>query len=489
MTDPVACARRFGLPGLAALALLAYSSVGLASSTAPGLVQETCYLKGLADRAECFQLQVPEDPAQPDGATLPLHAARLPALTPSTQPPLAILAGGPGQSAIEVGGTVGQAFQALRADRDILLLEQRGTGKSHGLKCEDPEADPYQDLFDSAQSARIISNCLADFPGQLRHYNTPNAIVDFARMVRALGYEKVHLYGGSYGSRAALVFMREYPELVASAVIDGLAPVQTIVGPFAQHGLRALNLLFDECENSPACAQKFPNLRADYWALWQGISSQESPQAVPIRHPKTLAPHTLALDKYKFFQLTLSNLYAQEQRQLLPFAISEAAKGNWHPFAGLMAIAGDNGMYTGLTTNILCNEDLRRASPGQLAADSATPFGDTSVALLQQLCAQWPGEYRLDASHFAPVESNLPVLALSGRLDPVTPPAWGELATSQLGNATHLVAENAAHIVALRGCGPELVRAFLNNPNAALEDTACLAELPGVTFMRNENAH
>nr|WP_246341186.1 alpha/beta hydrolase [Simiduia aestuariiviva] len=416
-----------------------------------------------------------------------MHAARLPALTPSELPPLAVLAGGPGQSAIEIGGGVGKVFHELLADRDIIFLEQRGTGNSNGIKCASEDDDPYEDLYSDAESEKLVAQCLADFEGDLSHYNTPNAIHDFAAMVRALGYPKVHLYGGSYGSRAALVFMRLYPDMIASTVLDGMAPVQVVVGPFARHGQRALELLFDECETTPSCQQRYPNLRRDYWQLWAAIKQRNV--IADIYHPTTLAPHKLRLDGTKFFQLTLSYLYSQEQRQLLPFAIDAAAKGHWQPFAGLIAAGGDNGMYTGLTTNILCNEDMRRASTDQLAADSQSMFGDASIRLLHAMCAHWPGRYQLDKTHFEPVTSAIPTLALSGNLDPVTPPAWGDSTVTHLSNATHIVAEQAAHIVAMRGCGPKLVRQFLNDPSAPLEKTDCLADLPSVTFMRSNNAH
>ena len=379
----------------------------------------------------------------------------------------------------------------MRADRDILLLEQRGTGQSNGLKCAPETADPYWDTFTDEAAQQWVHNCLQGFTGDLSQYNTPNAVSDFAAMVHALGYAKVHLYGGSYGSRAALVFMRRYPELVASVVIDGMAPVQVIVGPFAQHGYRALNLLFSECEASPECQKQFPELRAQYWSLWARISkySAQTPIRIDIRHPKTMAPQVLRLDRNKFFQMTLNNLYAQEQRQLLPYAISQAAQDNWHPFAGMMAMASDNGIYAGLATNILCNEDLARATDVQLAADAQTPFGDSAVAPLRTLCNYWPGQYTLKNEYYEPIASAIPTLALSGQLDPVTPPMWGDLTVAHLPQATHLIAHNAAHIVALRGCGPKLVRAFLNNPDAPLMQAECLTDLPKVTFMRSNNAH
>lgn len=467
--------------GLAYLLLLPATVVTAAST----VESSQCYLKGLPDRAECFSLVVPENPADASGTTLTLHAARLPALTPSQQAPLVFLAGGPGQSAIEVGGLVGQALHPLLADRDIVLLEQRGTGLSNGFKCEPEHEDPYASRFSDLDLQRLTQTCVEQFDGDLSQYNTPNAIHDFSAMITALGYNKVHLYGGSYGTRAALVFMRLHPEQLASVTLDSMAPVQAIVGPFAAHGYRSLGLLFDQCEQTSSCAAAFPDLRAQYWRLWAQVSAQAIDTT--IRHPTTLQPQRFVLDRNKLFQLTIGNLYSQQQRQLLPVAISQAEQGNFAALAGLMSAGSDAGIYNGLTSNIVCNEDVHRASKEQLNADTHTPFGDVSLQFWQALCANWP-VYRLSDEHFLPVKSDIPVLALSGKLDPVTPPAWGELTVLNLSHATHLVADNAAHIVGLRGCGPKLIKAFIAAPTQPLIDSECLAELPGTVFMLSNNS-
>lgn len=467
-----------------ALAIVTFSltSTGAFAST---LEKTHCHLRGLPDRAECFSLERPENPADPTGKTFTLHAARVPSLTPGTALPLVFLAGGPGQSAIEVGGMVTQALRPLLADRDLVFLEQRGTGSSNGFNCTNKDEDPYADLFAEADLAALTRACLAAFDGDPQYYNTPNAIDDFAAMVQAMGYLTVHVYGGSYGTRAALVFMRAHPELIASAILDSMAPVQTVVGPFANHGYRALSLLFDECEASTRCNSAHPNLRRNFWALWDRTKS--SPIDVTITHPTTFEPQRLRLDQIKLFHLIINFLYSQQQRQLLPVAIDAAAAQNFAPLAGLMAsVSGGQNMYHGLTTNILCNEDIRRQPPA--ASETSTPFGDVSLGMWQRMCEHWPS-YQLASDHFEPVVSDLPVLALSGRLDPVTPPEWGEATVAHLSNAQHLVADNAAHIVGLRGCGPKLIQAFLRTPGAPLDNTDCLAELPGVHFMQNQNNH
>ncbi|MDN3640480.1 alpha/beta hydrolase [Simiduia curdlanivorans] len=420
-----------------------------------------CHLKALPDLAQCFSLERLENPKDPNSKTFTLHAARLNALTPSQKSPLVFLAGGPGQSAIEVGGQVGLVLKALLADRDIVFLEQRGTGSSNGFKCEAENEDIYADLFNASISQTLAKTCIENFSGDLSQYNTPNAIDDFAAMVVAMGYGKINLYGGSYGTRAALVFMRAYPDLIDSVVLDSIAPVQTIVGPFASHGYRALNLLFDECEATPTCNNSFPQLRQHYWELWQQV--KRAPIDTTIFHPTSLQTQRFQLDTSKLFQLTISNLYSQQQRQLLPIVISQAQQQNYAPLAGLLAAGGDNSIYTGLMANIICNEDIRRATPAQLQQDTNTPFGDVSVKFWQSLCETWP-EYRLDDNHYLPVKSDIPVLALSGELDPVTPPAWGNIAVEHLPNATHLIAKNAGHIVGLKGCGPKLVRQFFKPP-------------------------
>ncbi|AFU98490.2 alpha/beta hydrolase [Simiduia agarivorans SA1 = DSM 21679] len=466
---------------------MAFAALSLTSIGAPAsaLEKTDCHLRGLPDKAECFSLIRPEDPANPNGKTFNLHAARVPALTPSKAEPLVFLAGGPGQSAIEVGGMVTQALRPLLADRDLVFLEQRGTGDSNGFNCVTDDEDPYADLFAEADLEAMTRACLDAFDGDPQHYNTPNAIDDFAAMVQALGYDKVHVYGGSYGTRAALVFMRAHPQLIRSVILDSMAPVQTVVGPFANHGHRALTLLFDECEANPGCNTTHPQLRDNFWALW--ARAGEAPIDVTVTHPTTFAPQRLRLDQTKLFHLVINFLYSQQQRQLLPVAIDAAADNNFAPLAGLMAaVSGGQGLYHGLTTNIVCNEDIRRQAPA--AEETRTPFGDVSLSMWQRMCEHWPA-YRLDDAHFEPVASDLPVLALSGRLDPVTPPAWGEETVASLSNAQHLVADNAAHIVGLKGCGPKLIQAFLRAPGAPLDNADCLAELPGVHFMLNQNNH
>ena len=457
-----------------------------ASCFASDIDVKDCHLKGLPDLAECFTLERLEDPNNPASKAFTLHAARLKSLTISQKSPLIFLAGGPGQSAIEVGGRVGQVMKPILADRDIVFLEQRGTGSSNGFKCEVEDQDVYAELFNAAISRDFAEICLDNFEGDLSQYNTPNAIHDFAAMVQAMGYKKINLYGGSYGSRAALVFMRRYPALIDSVILDGIAPVEAIVGPFANHGFHSLNLLFDACESEPSCNETYPQLRQHYWQLWDRVS--QAPIDTTIFNPSSLKPQRFQLDDSKLFQLTISNLYSQQQRQLLPFVFEQAHEENFAPMAGLLAASGDNGIYSGLMANIVCNEDIRRASPAQLKQDSATPFANISVKFWQSLCEIWP-VYSLPDEYYLPVKSDIPVLALSGKLDPVTPPAWGDMAVTNLANATHLIAENAGHIVGLRGCGPKLVRQFLNKPDQPLENTDCLAELPKVTFMRSMNAH
>ena len=142
-----------------------------------------------------------------------------------------------------------------------------------------------------------------------------------------------------------------------------------------------------------------------------------------------------------------------------------------------------------MTTNILCNEDLARASDAARTEDAQTPFGDTAVANLSLLCKYWPVHYSLPPDYYSPVTSAIPTLALSGYLDPVTPPAWGELTVANLSRATHVVAKQAGHIVGLHGCGPKIIRAFLNQPTAPVTHTECLNAQPGVNFMRSANAH
>ncbi len=225
-----------------------------------------CRLEGVTREAVCGDYEVFEDRAKQSGRKIALHLAVIPALAPSPEPdPFVMLAGGPGQAATEAIAKVLPAFERISRRRDIVLVDQRGTGRSNPLDCEteDAHASLDEQLSSEQMDPEAIARCVKGYDADVRLYTTPVAMDDLDEVREALGYEKVNLWGGSYGTRAALVYLRQHGDRVRSVVLDGVAPTGMVLPvSFAQDGQRALTLLLDACAKDPACGKAFPNLAA-----------------------------------------------------------------------------------------------------------------------------------------------------------------------------------------------------------------------------------
>ncbi|RUO37471.1 alpha/beta hydrolase [Aliidiomarina shirensis] len=458
------------------------------SATNNLLQLESCHLRGLSEQVECGFLTVPENHAAPDGKQIDLHIVRLPAVSSgAASDPLFFLAGGPGQAATELASMIDHIFQDVRQRRDIVLIDQRGTGKSGALQCEVSAIDELLVPDDQVDLSATMAECAEDFDVDFQQYNTVNAILDFEMVRKALGYQKINLYGGSYGTRAALVWMREAPEALRSVVLDGVAPTQVVVGPFGTYSQRAFDLMVSDCNNEPECVESFGAIDEKYYALRERL--QASPEQLVMQDPRSDETRELLMTAKRLAGILRTALYSPRTRQLIPIVISEANNGNWRPLAGLMgAFDADSPLYVGLLVSVLCQEDMPRADDALLARDGDNRFiggsvGDDFVSM----CAGWPVEPLPDNSHAAPVVSDIPSLLLSGEQDPVTPPEWAEIAAETLSNSQHLVAEFGGHTIMSHTCANRLIAQFLEDPSKTVDDS-CLARTRMLPFLRNVNA-
>ena len=454
------------------LTLLLTGCAETPSPAGPTLPLTPCHVEGLNTESLCGTYTVFEN--RQDGATIDLRVLVLPAVSPDPAPdPLFFLAGGPGQAASEIAAAVLPAFKDIQKQRDLVFIDQRGTGQSAPLDCPEDDRSLAERL--AADPVEEMERCLAGLSGDLTQYLTPNAIDDFDEVRRALGYAQVNLYGASYGTRAGLVYLRRHPESVRSAILDGLAPTTMIVGlDFARDGQASLDALLDDCAAAEECAAAFPSLREDLAALLAA-----PPHEVRVDHPRTKAPLTLTVDRDLIASGLMGQLYAPPFSSLLPLAIADAAAGDFSPF-----IAQTVGMSEGMTGSIsdgmkmtvLCTEDVPRLPEDTTAYTEGTFLGDLSLRELRDICAQWPkGE--LPAGYNEPVVSDAPVLLLSGALDPVTPPRWGEAVAEHLPASRHLVAPGAGHNAAPLGCMPRLMEAFLEAGSADELDVSCVERI------------
>ena len=322
---------------LAAWAAFAVAGTATFAKAANPLVP--CRLGGIDTQVLCGKVTRPLDEAKPQGKTIDVHYAVLPAVARNKLPdPVVVFAGGPGQSGLKLAGVAQTLLSRLRNRRDVVLFDQRGVGKSMGLACKSDAKESLAAAKDLAQLPKRMQDCKAALKAKhglveehFTHFTTAAASRDLEAIRVHLGAEQLNLFGASYGTRAALDYMRQYPKHVRRAVIDGVAPPDMVLPlSFATDTQAALDAVFAACESDKACNQRYPSLAE---ALKQSLD--RLPMTVELRHPLTLQTERVTLKPELLINTLRSPLYGPVFAQALPFVISQAAKGDYAPWLGL----------------------------------------------------------------------------------------------------------------------------------------------------------
>jgi pimeloyl-ACP methyl ester carboxylesterase len=436
----------------------------------------------IKERAECGWFEVAENPDEPEGRTIRLRVARVPASGRTAEPdPLVFFAGGPGQAATEAWPIVSGALRKINESRDILLVDQRGTGQSNPLKCPQIELEEALGL-DWEDLGRTTQECLDSLDGDPRFYTTTIAMHDVHAVSQALGYEQVNLFGGSYGTRAAQVYLRLFPEQVRSVVLDGVVPQTLALG--SEHALKldqAIYRVLDNCDRDARCSELFPDSAARLGDLIRRLD--EEPVDLEVTHPSTGLPVPLTFDREVLGTSLRFLAYSPESQAMLPLLIHEAATtGRLDRLASQMLIAAgglQESIAQGMEMSVVCAEDVPFFDTSEDHSDLLLGDMMTRVSLIQ--CEIWP-RGPLPEDFHDPVTGDVPVLLLSGELDPVTPPEYAERVAQHFPNSRHLVAPGQAHIVTTRGCMGKLVTEFVINASAAELETDCIADMQPSPF-------
>ncbi|GAA5067261.1 alpha/beta fold hydrolase [Lysobacter panacisoli] len=432
--------------------------------------------------AQCARFEVPEDPAQPKGRQVALNIAWLPAKDQAggTPDPVFFLAGGPGQAATEYAAQIDMALRDVRKQRDIVLIDQRGTGKLSPLACRDANGRPLELPTDDEADANAIvgyaTKCAQALEGKAdpRQYTTTRTIADLDTVRKALGVSQINLVGVSYGTRVAQQYARRYPQHTRSIVLDGVAPDDLVVGgEFARTFERALGLQVAQCSSHPSCRERFAkDLRTQLIELKTRLET--APVEVEYRDPSTAQRKRDTLTADTVVGLTHLFSYMPQMASLLPVVIDEADRGHYEPLmalADLMTRSVGDQMSRGMQWSVICAEDADRYRPE--ASDANTVLGPEMAKAFFAACQAWPkGERPADFTQ--PLRSNVPALLLSGEIDPVTPPEYAERVLKGLPNGRHLVLRGQGHNVGGVGCLPKLVGQFIESRDAKQLDATCL---------------
>ncbi len=428
--------------------------------------------------ARCGMLEVAENPAEPSGATIRLSIAVVPALNRrSTAPPLFLLAGGPGQAATDLYTSYAGAFARINRTHAIVLVDQRGTGRSAPLDC--PYPDDWQESTDDLRAVRASTvACLAKLGNRVRFYTTSVAVGDLEKARLALGFDAIDLYGSSYGTRVAELYMRRHPRVTHAVILDGVTYPEQAIGPDTpMDGERALDLIVARCEHTVECAAAFPALAADLANLRRRFGPEVL--SLSIGDPSSGLPLHVTFNRSMFTAALRFLSYNSTEASLLPSLLHQGALGNLGPLAAqtiMMARQVGDQLASGMQNGVICSEDEPLfAAALDRPLMSRTYQGADQVDALAVICKLWPRGPVDDDLHAA-LHSDVPTLLLSGEADPVTPPDDAEKAARGLTHHRNLILTGEGHGQLATGCMPRVMAAFLDDANPDTLDSSCLRQ-------------
>ena len=449
---------------VAVLALVA-ASAGTAgcSGGGPTISLGSCGVEGPDHPERCGTLEVPVDWAQPNGPRMSLQVVVVPAAGRDPAPdPLFYLAGFGGSAPANAQWPYDH-LKTLEQRHDLVFVEQRGTG-STAETCD----FPLPSVTDDAAYRDAVDTCLSSLARDPRHDTTPNAVKDLDLARQALGYEKVDLYGPSYGVSMGLAYLQAHPDRVRAAVLESGSLLSVRLwergAVSAQH---AFDDLVARCEADPACGPSHDPV-SDLHTLVARL--REQPVTVDLG-----SAGTQTITERAFLGGVVDGYLAQPSTAvLLPGDLAALVRGEWADVLtrrGLAAaaVAGDSAPMQVQELTLRCSDEWARLDPAAVAGESDSDFAGLTVAdaaWQQRLCALWPHDEGVSGA----VATDVPVLFVNGTADPADPPANVADATATMPNATLLTVPGGGHGV-IDGCLIPLVEQFVET-TAAPDDAA-----------------
>jgi len=484
-------------PGRRALALGVLLAAARAAVPAPApLAMSPCELEHplrlAAFAAECGVLNVAENPREPHGRQIGLHIARIGAISRRKQPdPLFVLAGGPGAAAGAFYAAAAPAFARIVRERDIVLVDQRGTGGSNALDCAQPEEPgAHESVKEIVARTR---ECLGSLAGHadVRYYTTSLAVSDLEAVRAVLGYERINLYGASYGTRVAQHYLRHFPARTRSVILDGVVPVGQPMGlSTAIDAESALEDILRRCANEAACRERFGDPAADYRAVRTALKVSTVPISVPDPASGEEISFEFGADHLAAVLRLLS--YTSEYATLLPLVLhAAAAHEDYAPLAAqylMVERAYAESIATGMHNTVACAEDVPEFASRTIdrLRLAATYLGTRQLDGLEGVCRVWP-RGPVDEDLHAPLHSDVPALLLSGSDDPATPPAYAHEAAGAFTHHLEVVLEGFGHGQLTAPCVDRLMAQFIARASVVGLDEACVRAARPLDFFTSLN--
>lgn len=436
-----------------------------------------CTVAGVPKPTFCGSLPVFEDRDAGAGRTIDIQVMVAAALEGPPEPdPLVYFEGGPGGSSINVARAIVRVMSDVRRRRDLVFIDQRGTGASARLACDTPLPSGEASLFGSLFPANHVRACATRLEARadLRLYSTPVAVDDIAEILSTLGYEAVNLFGTSYGSRVALVFLDRYESMVKTVIVNGVAPPHRAAHLWgAQNVDRSLEWLYQNCSADPRCSTEAPDLRGQMDRLLARFEHG------PVTTQATLSGGTRATVRFSRgdFAYAIRGMLYGELADSIPTWVTEATSGGgWARFADYYVVRSrwvTGSFATGMHLSVFCTEDIPFVTEADIAdVTYGTLLGESLIRRYQRACEGWPrGD--VPPGYHELIRSSLPVLIVSGERDPVTPVLWGDEIAAAMSQSVHVVVPNAGH-VPLDPCVASIQNAFVIAGSTTALDTSCV---------------
>ena len=446
-----------------------------------------CQVPNLKEEVLCGTYEVYENRDARKGRKISLNIVVLPALTSTPAPdPLFALAGGPGQAATAGAANDAQRFASIRRLRDIVLVDQRGTGRSNPLDCDLGNPNDALKVFVIGDiPIEQVKQCRQKLEKttDLRLYTTPIAMDDLDEVRKWLGYEQINVYGGSYGTRAALVYLKRHPKQVRTVTLRAVSSTSEknpLYNP--RDSQLSLNRLFDDCAKDEGCAKAFPNLRQDFQTVLDHLS--QSPAKISVKNPQTGQMFEISITRDLFAGAVRRLLYDSGSQRIIPLIIKNALNNDFSQLASVFSqtLGLVNSLNLGLNLSVNCAEDVSLISQKDIARETKGTFlGPIIVQSLVKVCQEW-SIGKLPGGFNRPIKSDVPVLLFSGVLDPQSPPSRGAEVTRHLPKSLHVIMEGIAH-APFPNCALNIMSEFVVKGSTGELDLSCSKELRRPQFV------
>jgi pimeloyl-ACP methyl ester carboxylesterase len=452
-------------------------TAGALSAFVPASVPAAC--EGIAvATARCSMVDVPENRTLVQARKISLRVAVVPARSKDREAdPVFFLAGGPGQAATDLMRDPAILRNPLGERRDLVFFDQRGTGLSNPLPCNlHPQEDYAAGRFATFMPPDRVRACRRELEprADLAQYTTAASVEDVEAVRKALGYEQINLAGGSYGTRLAMEYVRTYGSRVRTALLDGVAPPSLhMPDGFGRAAQRALDGILDECAATPQCSSAYPRLRVETREVFEHLA--RGPVTTRLRG----FDRDITMTRDQVAESVRYVTYASRQASRLPMLLHQASGGDFTGIAEYLRNYRLGRLYDGLYLSITCAEDVPFVPKDAEARDAGTYLGTYRIREQRAACAEWP-RGSVPRYHGEPVRSRVPVLITTGLLDPVTPPAHGDLVAQTLPNSVHIRVPAGAHgFGGLRGldCLDTIRRDFVQRGSVKGLDTSCVRKI------------